>query len=221
MKQLQVPFLANTQQGHTLAEIAASLRQAGKHPLAFAPWEDYPYKPEVSFSIAFDHSHLFLQYVVKESSLQAAHGKTNEPVYQDSCVEFFISFDEGATYYNFEFNSIGTVLAGFGRSKTERSWLPEDVLGNISSHTVIQKNGGKPLVTWELTLAVPLTVFIFHSLTTLHGKRCRANFYKCGDLLPVPHFLTWSNIESECPNFHLPQFFGTLVFEDQVKVDRG
>lgn len=193
--------------------VAAFLRKAQKYPLAFAPWAQYPYKPVVAFSVAHNNSLLFLQYEVREVHLQAAHGKANEPVYQDSCVEFFISFDNGATYYNFEFNCIGTVLASYGRSKGEHSWLREEVLDRISSHTIIQKGGGEYNVCWELTLVLPLTVFHFHSLASLQGKRCRANFYKCGDLLPEPHFLAWSNIESESPNFHLPKDFGTVLFE--------
>ena len=213
MKQLQVPFEATLQPSGSLATVAAYLNRAEKHPLAFAPWAQYSYKPAVLFSVAHNNSLLFLQYEVSEAHVQAAHFKTNGPVYQDSCVEFFISLDDGATYYNFEFNCIGTVLAGYGRSKAERSWLPEEALDRISSHTVIQKGGGEHNVRWELTLVLPLTVFHFHSLVTLQGKRCRANFYKCGDHLPEPHFLAWSNIETESPNFHLPQYFGTVVFE--------
>jgi hypothetical protein len=153
-----------------------------------------------------------LQYAVTEAHLQAAHGKTNEPVYQDSCVEFFISFDDGALYYNFEFNCIGTVLAGYGRSRTERSWLPEDVLQTIRCQSMIQRGGSKNNVQWELTVALPVQVFCFHSFSSLRGINARANFYKCGDGLPVPHFVAWSNIESDKPDFHLPQFFGTLLF---------
>jgi hypothetical protein len=47
----------------------------------------------------------------------------------------------------------------------------------------------------------------------LKGKTCRANFYKCGDDLPEPHFLSWNNIIADKPDFHLPQYFGTLTFE--------
>lgn len=40
-----------------------------------------------------------------------------------------------------------------------------------------------------------------------------ANFYKCGDKLQTPHFLSWNPINLEKPNFHCPEFFGTLNFE--------
>lgn len=212
-KQLQVPFEANIQSSDNLTSVAHRLHKAEKHSLAFAPWTDYPYKPEVSFSLSYNATTLFLQYNVKEADLQAAQGKTNGPVYQDSCVEFFVSFDDGASYYNFEFNCIGTVLAGYGKSRTERSWLPENVLEKISCQTVIQKGGGEHNSIWELTIVLPLEVFVFHPSLLLKGKKCRANFYKCGDNLPEPHYLAWSNIESEHPDFHLPRYFGSVLFE--------
>jgi hypothetical protein len=38
----------------------------------------------------------------------------------------------------------------------------------------------------------------------------RANFYKWGDGTSVPHYLTWSHIVTETPDFHRPEFFGEL-----------
>ena len=39
------------------------------------------------------------------------------------------------------------------------------------------------------------------------------NFYKCGDLTEIEHYLAWSPMTSEKPDFHRRQDFGTLVFE--------
>lgn len=47
----------------------------------------------------------------------------------------------------------------------------------------------------------------------LDGKTMKGNFYKCGDKLQTPHFLSWSPIGLERPMFHCPAFFGTLSFE--------
>ena len=44
-------------------------------------------------------------------------------------------------------------------------------------------------------------------------KEIKANFYKCGDELQTPHFLSWNPIQIEQPDFHRPDFFGTLEFE--------
>ena len=40
--------------------------------------------------------------------------------------------------------------------------------------------------------------------------RIRANFYKCGDKTAHPHFLSWSPVSTEKPDFHRPEFFGEL-----------
>ena len=68
-------------------------------------------------------------------------------------------------------------------------------------------------IHWELLLIIPVDIFIYHELDSLRSKFCRANFYKCGDKLPEPHFISWSAIHSPEPDFHLPDFFGELYFE--------
>ena len=213
-QQLTVPFLHTDNAAPDIGDIASQLSHAPRHHLHFAPWQNaYPYKPSVTFALSYNQEGLYLQYDVKESCVQAAQGKINAPVYQDSCVEFFISFDEGAGYYNFECNCIGTVLAEFGKGKHDREILPESSLAKIRYQSLIRKEKAEELVNWQLTVAIPYEVFLHHQLAGLQGHQCKANFYKCGDLLPEPHFLSWSNIESPEPNFHLPQFFGTLLFE--------
>ena len=64
-----------------------------------------------------------------------------------------------------------------------------------------------------MALIIP-TGTAFHSqIATLDGARMTANFYKCGDKLQTPHFLSWNRIDLPSPNFHRPDFFGTLEFE--------
>ncbi|HEX8038127.1 MAG TPA: carbohydrate-binding family 9-like protein [Chryseosolibacter sp.] len=38
------------------------------------------------------------------------------------------------------------------------------------------------------------------------------DFYKCGDNLPEPHFITWNDVKAPKPDFHLPEFFGRINF---------
>ena len=38
-------------------------------------------------------------------------------------------------------------------------------------------------------------------------------FYKCGDKLQTPHFLSWNPIDLPKPDFHCPAFFGLLQFD--------
>ncbi len=45
------------------------------------------------------------------------------------------------------------------------------------------------------------------------GVTWKANFYKCADKTSYPHWLTWNPVDHPSPNFHLPQYFGAIVFE--------
>lgn len=211
MKQLAVPFQQIMVDNVSTGAVASTLRTLEKHTLDYAPWPSYPAKPAVQFSIAHCPSAILLQFGVKEKHMKAVHSNINDPVYKDSCVEFFISLDEGAAYYNFEFNCLGTVLAGFGRGNTDRELLPPAELQKIKTEVLISR--GEEQAQWEITLILPVTVFVHHPSLKLQGRQCSANFYKCGDDLPEPHFLSWSNIVSKEPNFHLPQFFGVLNFQ--------
>lgn len=208
--QLKVPFIKNNT-GDSLTAVSSVLDGLSKHKLDCLPWPAaYPYKPLVSFSIAYTLERLLLKYYVVEKDVRANCSYINGPVYNDSCVEFFISFNK-KEYYNLEFNCIGKVLGSYGKDRHNRSFLPEQKLKEIQYLSCMHNAGEE--TGWELTLSVPLTVFIHDVVAPLNGKTATANFYKCGDELPVPHYLSWSDIQSPEPDFHLSQFFGQLIFE--------
>jgi len=139
-KDLIVCFEKDIRANTAMGNIAILLRKSEKHNLLFAPWRAYPYRPLVHFSISYGQGALFLQFNVEEKFIKATHGRMNDPVYEDSCVEFFISFDEGKTYYNIEINCIGTVLGGFGQGKESRQLLPETLLEKIKSSVLINRS---------------------------------------------------------------------------------
>ena len=181
--------------------------------LSCTPWIKFPYKPAVSFTSAHNEDYVFLKYFVVEKAIRAVNTQVNSAVWEDSCVEFFIDFNDGKGYYNFEFNCVGTPLAGFGKTKLERDLFPETLVASIQTESFISKVKMKEGIYWELSVAIPLNVFVHHNFSTLAGRQGRANFYKCGDKLPEPHFVAWCAIESEEPNFHLPDFFGEIYFQ--------
>ncbi len=143
----------------------------------------------------------------------ARYKHINDPVYKDSCVEFFIAFGDEKGYYNFEFNSVGTALCGYGEGKNNRQDLPVAIIATIDTlSTMEQQDNEAGLCNWELTLFFPISVFVHHSINDLTEQKCRVNFYKCGDELPEPHFLSWAPVKHPYPEFHLPEFFGSVVF---------
>lgn len=211
MKQLTVQRIA-IKDPQDMQEMDRVLNALSKQSIAEVPWKTFPYKPAVQFVMAYQDGYLFLKYYVAEKAIRAVANQVNGKVWEDSCVEFFISFDDAA-YYNLEFNCIGTTLVGFGPSKTERNKLPAPIVEQITTRAAITRQQGHKAVQWELTIVIPFTSFIHHQPLTLSGRQCRANFYKCGDLLPDPHFIAWSGINTTEPNFHVPASFGHLHFE--------
>jgi len=212
MKHIQVPLIAAAYDA-SLHEISQQLNESGFHLIDITPWPEFAYRPHVQFSIAHCTDAVFLKYSVNEKFVRAIYDRSNDPVYKDSCVEFFISFKLEEEYYNFEFNAAGTCLAGFGRHRNDRRMLPKDAIRFIRHQTLLKTAAtDNSNICWELTLAIPLKAFHYHELTTLSQITCRVNFYKCGDDLPDPHFVVWNNIESPEPDFHLRDFFGSAQF---------
>ena len=193
-------------------EVSFFLDSLIRNDIKYIPWLEYNYKPDVQFAIAYGNGNIYLKYFIKEKFIKATNYKTNGPVWEDSCVEFFISFDDERAYYNFEFNCIGATLAAYGETKENREFLPIDSIRNIKFQCVINNDRIENDFYWEIAVAIPQNIFIYNKADTFKGKKCRGNFYKCGDSLPIPHFISWSAINSAEPNFHLSEFFGALHF---------
>lgn len=193
--------------------VARQMRVLQWHALSQQNWPDqFPDKSQVKFQVAHNNQGVFLHFAVEEEFIKAQYVRPNESVWEDSCVEFFISFDKGVNYYNLEFNVAGTGLIGYGpKIKADRARLRPEVITSVMTATSIvsQQNNKR----WSMLMYIPTAVFVHSHLPHLSGLSAQANFYKCGDGLPNPHFLSWNAIDWPKPNFHLPEFFGDIVFQ--------
>ena len=170
---------------------------------------------KASFNISHDEHNIYLKYFVQESNIKAVNKNFNDPVYEDSCVEFFVSFDK-VNYYNLEFNCIGTMLGAYGRSRNSRQWLDTNLLKKIKVTPSLGTNKINIVASktkWTLDVVIPISIFTFSDLTSLINKTAFCNFYKCGDKQVVPHFLSWNPILTGEPDFHRPEYFGELSFK--------
>lgn len=186
------------------------------HPICTVNWKEYSYQPEVFFRIAHTEDAILLHYKVTEDSVRGKYGEDNGSVWTDSCVEFFSIPGGDGIYYNLECNCIGTILLAAGPERNHREAAPLEITGKVKRWTSLGKETFEEKIgkcTWEVALLIPYHVFFKHDITSLDGKSIHANFYKCGDELQKPHFLSWNPITIENPNFHRPDFFGTLEFE--------
>lgn len=199
-------------EGLDLSKIDATLNSFPKHCIGNVNWPDvYNYAPDAQFAIAHSQSHIYVKFFVVGEDLRAVNDKNLSPVAQDSCVEFFLQVPGSPEYWNFEFNCIGTVNASHRVERSNAIRLNDEeiaTIGRFSSCGELpfeEKNG---IHEWTLTIAIPFTLIgidVNNLPTHIMG-----NLYKCADKTAHPHYLSWSPIPIEKPNFHVPQYFGTL-----------
>lgn len=175
--------------------------------------EEYPYCPNVRFRIAYAKDAFLLNFRVTEESVRANSSADNGPVWTDSCVEFFSTPNNDGIYYNIECNCAGTILIGAGKDRDDRERAPKEILDQVQRWSSLGREPFDERIgecSWEVALIIPFTAFFKHNIENIDGQKIKANFYKCGDELKTPHFVSWNPIELESPNFHCPKFFGTL-----------
>lgn len=178
--------------------------------------------PKVKAKIAYDREAIYVIFNVEDQYVKAIHKNHQDPVYKDSCVEFFFSPGESSEggYFNLEMNCGGKML--FHHQEAPRTGnvniSPEDIEQVKVAHSLpelVEPEIQEP-TTWTVEYRIPFSIlWKYHQVSTPgSGTTWRANFYKCADGTSHPHWLTWSPIDFPRPNFHVPEYFGNLEFVD-------
>ncbi|MBK8946896.1 MAG: hypothetical protein IPM32_16730 [Ignavibacteriae bacterium] len=179
-------------------------------------WMQNNYSPKVEIKGCYSESSIFLNFKVFENEITATYTKINDPVYKDSCVEFFINLfpENSEAYFNFEINAIGTIYIGFGKIGNRKILPIKDVeLVKVFSTLTKPFIGNIENNFWEIKLLIPIYLLEKYYVQKFARNPAKANFYKCGDETRFVHYGCWNLIKSEKPNFHLPKYFGDLLFE--------
>ena len=179
------------------------------------------HQPKVQVKAAYDDDFLYLIWRVEDNYVLAKRTQHQQDVWRDSCVEFF--FTPGGDpqergYFNLETNCAGVKLfSPHVPGNKDAQFSAEDFASVVTANSLkgpIDPELAKP-TTWTLEYKIPLS--LLEKFTKIErpkpGVTWRANFYKCADDASHPHWLTWSPITHAEPSFHLPAFFGTLIFE--------
>ncbi len=177
-------------------------------------WQDlYPYKPFCSFVVAVSLTRLYVFYTVISKDLRAVNTTDLSPVAQDSCVEFFLQVPGKEEYWNFELNCIGALNASHRLERANPTRLTADELKSIGRYSscgseAIEEQDGT--FCWDIVISIPLQLVGLDSDNL--PDYVMGNFYKCGSKIAHPHYLSWSAIDSDRPDFHRPDCFGKLWF---------
>lgn len=178
-------------------------------------WMDNDFKPKVEVKISYSNNFFFAYFKVYEKEITATYTEINNPVHKDSCVELFINLFPNKTdkYFNFEVNAIGTMHVGFG-AIGNRTTLEKNDIKEIQISSTIEKplTGIHGNEYWEIFYKIPISIFKKYYGLKFTANEAKGNFYKCGDDTKHEHYGVWNNIVSEKPNFHLPNYFGELIF---------
>ncbi len=176
--------------------------------------------PKTQVKLAYDETALYAIFRVEDRYVRAVASENQGNVCRDSCVEFFFTpgDDVSAGYFNLEMNCGGTMLFHCQKKGPQgRVVIPEsDCIRIEVAHSlpkIIDPEIEEP-VTWTVEYGIPMSILEQYSRVTgpASGVTWRGNLYKCGDRTSHPHWLTWSVVDFPKPNFHLPEFFGELVF---------
>ena len=183
-------------------------------PIDNVNWEEYPYAPKVEVRAAHCGGYMMINYKVREESVRAVAPADLGRVWEDSCCEFFVQPGEEPVYYNFECNCAGTLLLNCG-VVGDRKPAPEEVLKSVKRWSSLGREPFEERIgecSWQSALIIPASALFNHDIKDFSGLTLRGNFYKCGDLLKTPHFLSWNPIDLPQPMFHCPEFFGKIVY---------
>lgn len=150
---------------------------------------------------------LFVHLRAVEKDIRAENTEPLSPVFEDSCLEFFFKLPDSDNYFNFEINPNGCLSVQFGPGRSGRIDI---VKGDAVDYFDIRAD--RTSDGWEVFYKIPLKfIQLFYPDYRFEGK-LEANLYKCGDKTQNAHYLSWAPIDLEKPNFHCPDYFGSLTF---------
>jgi hypothetical protein len=178
--------------------------------------------PRTLVKLLYDNNNnIYVFFKVEDKYVRAVAQKLNDSVCRDSCVEFFFTPDENLSdgYFNIEINCGGTMLMHQQTARNENIMeISEQDCVKIkicASMPKIVEPEIEEQAIWTVQYCIPLEVLEKYAKIKrpAAGVKWRANFYKCADATSHPHWLTWSLVNRPEPDFHQPQYFGTLLFE--------
>lgn len=138
----------------------------------------------------------------------------HDMVCKDSAVEVFLAFAEQGMpvsnddmYLNFEVNANGAMYAKYGFGRKGRQFLSDEAYAATGVKSVIDEEG------WTMSMLVPEDFLgnVCGFSPDGCGKEMYCNFYKISEDPDVEHYGSFSPIESEKPNFHLPVYFAKAI----------
>lgn len=151
---------------------------------------------------------LFLTMTCEETKPLRTFHEANTPVYLDSAMEAFFSFDQRSpVYLNFEMNANGALLAMYGPGRVGRRTYPPALHNLCGCKAAVDDR------SWNVTLRIPIKLLtsVYKNLTLEKGSRFSCNFYKISETASIEHYASFSPVLTPKPDFHRPDYFSEAV----------
>ena len=184
--------------------------------------EGSTHRPKTSVKLLYTAEGIFGIFRVEDRYVRCKHTRYGDPVYKDSCVEFFVKPKADKGYFNFEFNCGGAFLCDYITNpertlKGFREFVP--ILEEEGRHIIVHHSLPgvvdpeiRDAITWTLEFFIPIVLLEKYvgEIGDVGGSEWKMNFYKCGDGTSHPHWASWQPVPRL--NFHMPECFGIIRF---------
>ncbi len=179
--------------------------------------------PGVRLKLLYNNKGISGIFSIEDKYMLCRQNKNMDPVWNDSCVEFFVKPFRNKGYFNFEFNCLGILYASYivDPERTEFGFKDFIPFGSMDCNEVETFSSIKaPIepeciesINWTLQFFIPYSLLERYTgiLDFENSNEWSCNFYKCADESSHPHWISWSPVNKL--NFHAPESFGKLLFE--------
>lgn len=180
-------------------------------------WEaEEPYRPETYANIGIVGDSLVACLKCYENNPKTEYSHRDDPIYNDSCLEFFVApLNSHKEYINVECNSKGVFLSEFGDGKYNRRLVADltEFSPCVESFFGSDANGSFWGVKIKITKGFISSLYNINE-NEINFDVVKLNFYKCGDGCEIQHYLAFSPVTTLPPGFHNPECFAIFKREN-------
>ncbi len=181
------------------------------------PWDKTDYRPKTEVKVYYTDVDINIQFKAFESKIRSIYEEPGDPVYKDSCAEFFFNPDpeHNERYINIEVNALGTPLVQIGIGREGRVNLTDEFLKHTKIYSSVTKENIGDYIGpfWTIEYSIPYSFIkeYYGKVDFKSRKRILGNFYKCGDDTKYPHYGCWNLIDCKKEDFHRPEYFANII----------